>query len=94
VIRLSQKEQAEQSWQWENRSASDVASAKIVDFWICLNWMRKDLDIGCKIAKSNGKYLAVTALVGQFYADVQKRGGSRWDTSSLTSSTAIKIILS
>ena len=48
-----------------------------------VDWMRKDLDIALTEAKRNGSTLPLTALVDQFYADIQKMGGNRWDTSSL-----------
>jgi len=48
-----------------------------------VNWMRKDLGLVLDEAKRNGARLPVTALVDQFYADVQQSGGGRWDTSSL-----------
>jgi 2-hydroxy-3-oxopropionate reductase len=72
---------AAQSWQMENRSATMLQQK--YDFGFAVDWMRKDLDIALQEAKSNGSTLPLTALVDQFYADVQKRGGSRWDTSSL-----------
>jgi 3-hydroxyisobutyrate dehydrogenase-like beta-hydroxyacid dehydrogenase len=53
------------------------------DFGFAADWMRKDLGICLDEAKRNGASLPVTALVDQFYGDVQKAGGSRWDTSSL-----------
>jgi 3-hydroxyisobutyrate dehydrogenase-like beta-hydroxyacid dehydrogenase len=53
------------------------------DFGFAVDWMRKDLGICLAEASANGASLPVTALVDQFYADVQRRGGSRWDTSSL-----------
>lgn len=72
---------AAQSWQMENRAASMLQQK--YDFGFAVDWMRKDLDIALQEAKQNGSSLALTALVDQFYADVQKMGGSRWDTSSL-----------
>jgi 3-hydroxyisobutyrate dehydrogenase-like beta-hydroxyacid dehydrogenase len=72
---------AAQSWQMENRFES-MLSGKF-DFGFAVDWMRKDLDIALSEAKNNGSTLPLTALVDQFYADVQKRGGGRWDTSSL-----------
>jgi 3-hydroxyisobutyrate dehydrogenase len=72
---------AAQSWQMENR-AFTMAEGKF-DFGFAVNWMRKDLDICMQEAKRNGARLPVTALVDQFYAHVQARGGGRWDTSSL-----------
>ena len=72
---------AAQSWQMENRFES-MLSGKF-DFGFAVDWMRKDLDIALNEAKKNGSTLPLTALVDQFYADVQKSGGGRWDTSSL-----------
>jgi 3-hydroxyisobutyrate dehydrogenase-like beta-hydroxyacid dehydrogenase len=53
------------------------------EFGFAVDWMRKDLGLVLDEAKRNGARLPVTALVDQFYADVQKMGGGRWDTSSL-----------
>jgi 3-hydroxyisobutyrate dehydrogenase-like beta-hydroxyacid dehydrogenase len=53
------------------------------EFGFAVDWMRKDLGLVLDEAKRNGALLPVTALVDQFYADVQKMGGGRWDTSSL-----------
>jgi 3-hydroxyisobutyrate dehydrogenase-like beta-hydroxyacid dehydrogenase len=53
------------------------------DFGFAVDWMRKDLGLVLDEAKRNGARLPVTALVDQFYADVQAAGGKRWDTSSL-----------
>ena len=53
------------------------------EFGIAVNWMRKDLAITLAEARRNGARLPLTALVDQFYADVQEMGGGRWDTSSL-----------
>jgi 3-hydroxyisobutyrate dehydrogenase len=53
------------------------------DFGFAVEWMRKDLSICLETARANGAQLPVTALVDQFYAEVQKMGGKRWDTSSL-----------
>lgn len=72
---------AAQSWQMENRFESMLAGQ--FDFGFAVDWMRKDLDIALTEAKKNGSTLPLTALVDQFYADVQKQGGGRWDTSSL-----------
>jgi 3-hydroxyisobutyrate dehydrogenase-like beta-hydroxyacid dehydrogenase len=72
---------AAQSWQMENRFET-MLSGKF-DFGFAVDWMRKDLDIALNEAKRNGSTLPLTALVDQFYADVQKMGGGRWDTSSL-----------
>lgn len=72
---------AAQSWQLENRHASMLEGR--FDFGFAVDWMRKDLGILLDEARSNGAQLPVTALVDQFYADVQAAGGGRWDTSSL-----------
>ncbi|MEP3563026.1 MAG: NAD(P)-dependent oxidoreductase, partial [Marinobacter sp.] len=72
---------AAQSWQMENRSAT-MADGKF-DYGFAVDWMRKDLGICLQEANRNGATLPVTALVDQFYGDVQKMGGNRWDTSSL-----------
>lgn len=69
------------SWQMENRHKT--MNAGKYDFGFAVDWMRKDLDIVLTEAKQNGATLPVTALVDQFYAEVQKMGGNRWDTSSL-----------
>ncbi|MFC7399329.1 NAD(P)-dependent oxidoreductase [Chelatococcus sp. GCM10030263] len=69
------------SWQMENRGKT-MNQGKF-DFGFAVDWMRKDLSICLGEARRNGASLPVTALVDQFYADVQKAGGSRWDTSSL-----------
>jgi len=72
---------AAQSWQLDNRGKTMVADQ--FDFGFAVDWMRKDLGLVLDEAKRNGSRLPVTALVDQFYADVQKMGGRRWDTSSL-----------
>ena len=72
---------AAQSWQMENRGKT--MHARKFDFGFAVDWMRKDLGICLDEAKRNGASLPVTALVDQFYGDVQKAGGKRWDTSSL-----------
>lgn len=72
---------AAQSWQMENR-AHTMAEGKF-EFGFAVDWMRKDLGIVLDEGRRNGAQLPVTALVDQFYADVQKMGGNRWDTSSL-----------
>jgi 3-hydroxyisobutyrate dehydrogenase-like beta-hydroxyacid dehydrogenase len=56
---------------------------KFDGFGFAVDWMRKDLGICLEEAKKNGARLPVTALIDQFYAQVQNRGGSRWDTASL-----------
>jgi len=72
---------AAQSWQMDNRGSTMVDDA--FDFGFAVDWMRKDLGLVLAEARGNGARLPVTALVDQFYADVQKMGGGRWDTSSL-----------
>ncbi len=72
---------AAQSWQMENRYKTMAADK--FDFGFAVDWMRKDLAICLAEARRNGATLPVTALVDQFYGEVQKMGGSRWDTSSL-----------
>jgi 3-hydroxyisobutyrate dehydrogenase len=69
------------SWQMENRHKT--MNAGKYDFGFAIDWMRKDLDIVLSEARRNGAKLPVTALVDQFYGDVQEMGGNRWDTSSL-----------
>jgi 3-hydroxyisobutyrate dehydrogenase len=69
------------SWQMENRGKTMLADE--YDFGFAVDWMRKDLGICLSTANQNGASLPVTALVDQFYKDVQKLGGGRWDTSSL-----------
>ncbi|MFN7281334.1 MAG: NAD(P)-dependent oxidoreductase, partial [Brevundimonas sp.] len=72
---------AAQSWQMDNRWKT--AAKGEFEFGFAVDWMRKDLGLVLDEARSNGSQLAVTALVDQFYAEVQAIGGSRWDTSSL-----------
>jgi 3-hydroxyisobutyrate dehydrogenase len=72
---------AAQSWQMENRYKTMVAGK--FDFGFAVDWMRKDLSICLAEARRNGAHLPVSALVDQFYAQVQTMGGKRWDTSSL-----------
>ena len=72
---------AAQSWQMDNRGPTMVQDR--FDFGFAVDWMRKDLSICLGEARKNGAQLPVTALVDQFYAEIQKMGGSRWDTSSL-----------
>ncbi|HET9579656.1 MAG TPA: NAD(P)-dependent oxidoreductase [Usitatibacter sp.] len=72
---------AAQSWQMENRGKT--MHARKFDFGFAVDWMRKDLGICLEEAKRNGASLPVTALVDQFYGDVQKKNGKRFDTSSL-----------
>ncbi len=72
---------AAQSWQMDNRWAT-MAEGKF-DFGFAVDWMRKDLGLVLEEARANGARLELTALVDQFYAEVQAMGGRRWDTSSL-----------
>jgi 3-hydroxyisobutyrate dehydrogenase len=72
---------AAQSWQMENRYKTMVAGK--FDFGFAVDWMRKDLGICLSEARRNGAHLPVAALVDQFYSEIQKMGGKRWDTSSL-----------
>ena len=72
---------AAQSWQMENRGKTMVADQ--FEFGFAVDWMRKDLAICLAEARANGAALPVTALLDQFYARIQARGGGRWDTSSL-----------
>lgn len=69
------------SWQMANRYETMVDD--VFEFGFAVDWMRKDLGICLATANENGASLPVTALVDQFYKDVQKQGGGRWDTSSL-----------
>ena len=72
---------AAQSWQMDNRGKTMIEGK--FDFGFAVDWMRKDLGLCLDEAKRNGARLPVTALVDQFYADIQSMGGKRWDTSSL-----------
>ncbi len=72
---------AAQSWQLDNRGKTMVADQ--FNFGFAVDWMHKDLGLVLDEARRNGARLPVTALVDQFYADVQAIGGQRWDTSSL-----------
>ncbi|QPC44824.1 NAD(P)-dependent oxidoreductase [Kaustia mangrovi] len=72
---------AAQSWQMENRYETMIDGE--FDFGFAVDWMRKDLDICLAEARRTGAHLPVAALVDQFYSEVQKMGGNRWDTSSL-----------
>lgn len=74
---------AAQSWQMDNRGKTMIENK--FDFGFAVDWMRKDLGLVLDEAKRNGALLPVTALVDQFYAEVQQKGGHRWDTSSLIS---------
>ena len=72
---------AAQSWQMENRYKTMVAGK--FDFGFAVDWMRKDLSICLSEARRNGAHLPLAALIDQFYSQIQKMGGKRWDTSSL-----------
>jgi 3-hydroxyisobutyrate dehydrogenase-like beta-hydroxyacid dehydrogenase len=72
---------AAQSWQMDHRAGTMLEDR--FDFGFAVDWMRKDLAICLAEARRNGASLPVTALIDQFYADIQARGGGRWDTSSL-----------
>jgi 3-hydroxyisobutyrate dehydrogenase len=72
---------AAQSWQMDNRWQTMVQGR--FDFGFAVDWMRKDLGLVLDEARRNGAHLALTALVDQFYSEVQAMGGRRWDTSSL-----------
>jgi 3-hydroxyisobutyrate dehydrogenase len=72
---------AAQSWQMDNRFTTMVEGR--FDFGFAVDWMRKDLGLVLDEARANGARLEVTALVDQFYAELQAMGGRRWDTSSL-----------
>jgi 3-hydroxyisobutyrate dehydrogenase len=69
------------SWQMENRHKTMIAGK--FDFGFAVDWMRKDLGICLEEARRNKSHLPVTAIVDQFYSEVQAKGGQRWDTSSL-----------
>ncbi len=69
------------SWQMENRWKAMMEGK--YDFGFAVNWMRKDLSISIEEARKNGAHLPVSALVDQFYSEVQRLGGGRWDTCSL-----------
>jgi 3-hydroxyisobutyrate dehydrogenase-like beta-hydroxyacid dehydrogenase len=73
---------AARSWQMESRWKT-MCEGKFEGFGFAVDWMRKDLGICLQEAKGNGARLPVTALLDQFYAQIQARGGKRWDTSSL-----------
>ncbi|WP_214000924.1 NAD(P)-dependent oxidoreductase [Arsukibacterium sp.] len=72
---------AASSWQMQNRYKTMLDGK--YDFGFAVDWMRKDLGIALNEARKNGSHLPLTALVDQFYSEVQQMGGSRWDTSSL-----------
>jgi 3-hydroxyisobutyrate dehydrogenase-like beta-hydroxyacid dehydrogenase len=72
---------AAQSWQMDNRGKTMVDDQ--FEFGFAVDWMRKDLGLCLDEARRNGATLPLTSLVDQFYGDVQRMGGQRWDTSSL-----------
>ncbi len=72
---------AAQSWQMDNRGRTMLADQ--FDFGFAVQWMLKDLRMALEEAERNGAALPVTALVEQFYAEIGRMGGERWDTSSL-----------
>ena len=72
---------AAQSWQMDNRYKTMIDDK--FEFGFAVDWMRKDLKIALDEAKKNNSLLPITEMVDQYYADVQKLGGNRWDTSSL-----------
>ena len=72
---------AAQSWQMENRYKTMLEDK--FDFGFAVDWMRKDLKIAMEEAKNNGSLLPITEIIDKYYAEVQKMGGQRWDTSSL-----------
>jgi 3-hydroxyisobutyrate dehydrogenase len=72
---------AAQSWQMDNRWAT--MAQRRFDFGFAVDWMRKDLGLVLEEARTNGSRVEITALIDQFYAEVQAMGGRRWDTSSL-----------
>ena len=72
---------AAQSWQMENRHKTMIEDK--FDYGFAVDWMRKDLKIAMDEAKKNNSPLPVTKLIDEYYAEVQKMGGQRWDTSSL-----------
>uniref|UniRef100_UPI00135B1113 NAD-binding protein n=1 Tax=Raoultella sp. 18073 TaxID=2681452 RepID=UPI00135B1113 len=79
---------AAQSWQMDNRGKTMVEGR--FDFGFAVVWMRKDLGLVLQEAHRNGARLPLTALVDQFYADVQQSAGARWDTSSLITRLGVK----
>ena len=72
---------AAQSWQMENRYKTMIDDK--FEFGCAVDWMRKDLKIALEEAKKNNSLLPITKIVDEYYGDVQKLGGKRWDTSSL-----------
>ncbi len=72
---------AAQSWQMDNRHKTMIEDK--FDYGFAVDWMRKDLKIAMDEAKKNNSSLPITKLIDEYYAEVQKMGGQRWDTSSL-----------
>ena len=72
---------AAQSWQMENRHKTMIEGK--FDYGFAVDWMRKDLKIAMEEAKKNNSPLPITKIIDEYYAEVQKMGGQRWDTSSL-----------
>ena len=72
---------AAQSWQMENRHKTMIENK--FDYGFAVDWMRKDLKIAMEEAKKNNSPLPITKIIDEYYAEVQKMGGQRWDTSSL-----------
>ena len=72
---------AAQSWQMENRHKTMIDDK--FDYGFAVDWMRKDLKIAMEEAKRNNSPLPITKIINEYYGEVQKMGGNRWDTSSL-----------
>jgi len=72
---------AAQSWQMENRYKTMINDK--FDYGFAVDWMRKDLKIAMEEAKRNNSPLPITKMIDEYYDEVQKMGGNRWDTSSL-----------
>ena len=72
---------AAQSWQMENRHKTMIDDK--FDYGFAVDWMRKDLKIAMDEAKKNNSPLPITKIIDEYYGEVQKMGGQRWDTSSL-----------
>ena len=72
---------AAQSWQMDNRHKTMIEDK--FDYGFAVDWMRKDLKIAMDEAKKNNSPLPITKLIDEYYGEVQKMGGQRWDTSSL-----------
>ena len=72
---------AAQSWQMDNRHKTMIEDK--FDYGFAVDWMRKDLKIAMDEAKKNNSPLPITKMIDEYYAEVQKMGGQRWDTSSL-----------